>query len=95
MEKRTGTEKIRKKGVDEEEEDEENEDEKKRKKGRERRRGEGGERVHEFQKPKKSIDRSCRLRSAPAIVRLVFQSTTSEKDRPLSFRMYVARDGMC
>lgn len=45
--------------------------------------GERGRR--EFQKPKKSIDRSCRLRSAPAIVRLVFQSTTSDRARPTPF----------
>lgn len=93
MEKRTKQEqKTRKKGGDEKEEeedddDEENdddEDEKKEKKGRERRER---ERIREFQKPKKSIDRSCRLRSAPAIVRLVFQSTTSERPTPF-LRMY-------
>lgn len=63
---------------------------KKRRKGRKKRaykkkeekKGERGRR--EFQKPKKSIDRSCRLRSAPAIVRLVFQST-SERTRPTPF----------
>lgn len=97
MEKRTKQEqKTRKKGGDEKEEedddddnddDEENdddEDEKKEKKGREIRER---ERIREFQKPKKSIDRSCRLRSAPAIVRLVFQSTTSERPTPF-LRMY-------
>ena len=63
--------------------EEKGEKERERERERERKR----KSTREFQKPKKSIDRSCRLRSAPAIVRLVFQSTTSERDRLLSFRM--------
>lgn len=41
--------------------------------------------VREFQKPKKSIDRSCRLRSAPAIVRSPSSRRQVRETDPFSF----------
>lgn len=87
MEKRdeAKAEKMCKKYGDEEEDKGRRERKNKKKEEKKRRKRERERGRREFQKLKKSIDRSCRLRSAPAIVRLVFQSTTSERARPTPF----------
>jgi len=41
--------------------------------------------MREFQKPKKSVDRSCRLRSAPAIVRSSSSRRQVRTTDPFSF----------
>jgi len=54
------------------------------KKGEKEREGRREE-MREFQKPKKSVDRSCRLRSAPAIVRSSSSRRQVRTTDPFSF----------